>query len=397
MRRVAGEWLSGYAGLILLLALLVNISTFLFSNGYGLILPAMREDLKLSHFQEGTLIFSFAIASLVSSVASGILASRYGSRLVVVPASVFAGIAIIFLGTSSTFLFALVMSAVVGIALGGCSTPVMGLLVAWFDISKRGTAAGLAAAGSGVSFIIIGVLVPWLTDLDPEDGWRHTWYVLGVIQIVVGAICLAFLRESPGRPRGHRNIWPTAVVKSRAIWIIQALAVCSGWCQSLYTTFFGVYMEQEGVNLVVSGRLWGLLGLVSIGSGLIWGGLSDRLGRPKGFLFSYVIYALGLLLFWTAPLMAGFIVSVVLVALVFRANYTLVAAACGDYVPPQLAMAAFGLTGIGIGIGRAIAPPIGGGISDATGDLAWAFILAMGGAIAGALIATSLRQPTATS
>ena len=77
----------------------------------------MREDLKLSHFQEGTLIFSFAIASLVSSVASGILASRYGSRLVVVPASVFAGIAISFLGTSSTFLFALVMSAVVGIAL----------------------------------------------------------------------------------------------------------------------------------------------------------------------------------------------------------------------------------------------------------------------------------------
>ena len=273
----------------------------------------------------------------------------------------------------------------------------MGLLVAWFDISKRGTAAGLAAAGSGVSFIIIGVLVPWLTDLDPEDGWRHTWYVLGVIQIVVGAICLAFLRESPGTPRGHRNIWPTAVVKSRAIWIIQALAVCSGWCQSMYTTFFGVYMEQEGVNLVVSGRLWGLLGLVSIGSGLIWGGLSDRLGRPKGFLFSYVIYALGLLLFWTAPFMAGFIVSVVLVALVFRANYTLVAAACGDYVPPQLAMAAFGLTGIGIGIGRAIAPPIGGGISDATGDLAWAFILARGGAIAGALIATSLRQPTATS
>ena len=147
---------------------------------------------------------------------------------------------------------------------------------------------------------------------------------------------------------------------------------------------------------MVSGRLWGLLGLLGIGGGLLWGALSDRMVRGEAFVISYGIYGIGLLLFWSAPFMAGFIVSVVLVALVFRANYTLCAAACGDYLAPHLVIAAFGFTGIGVGIGRALAPPLGGAIADYTGDLAWAYILAMGGAFAGVIIAKFLRRPEVT-
>ena len=40
----------------------------------------------------------------------------------------------------------------------------MGLLAAWFRMRDRGLAAGLAASGGSIAFIIAGILVPVLTD-----------------------------------------------------------------------------------------------------------------------------------------------------------------------------------------------------------------------------------------
>ena len=277
MVRVAQAWISGYSGMILLSALLLNIATFLVYNGYGLILTPMRDALGLSHFQEGSLTTGFSIAGTVASVVAGVLATRYGTRLVIGVSAISGGIALILLGMSPSFVFALVMSSVIGLSLAGLGTPVMGLLVARFDARTRGTAAGIAATGSGFSFIIIGALVPWLTGLNEEDGWRHVWYALGIITMVVGVVSIALLREKTEAPDRRRS-WALAVLKSRPVWNVMFLTVCSGWCQGLYATFFGVYLEEESVDLVVSGRLWSLLGLVSIGSGLLWGTVSDRLG-----------------------------------------------------------------------------------------------------------------------
>ena len=392
MVRVVPAWISGYSGMVLLSALLLNVATFLVYNGYGLILTPMRDALGLSHFQEGSLTTGFSIAGTMASVVMGVLATRYGTRLVIGVSAINGGIALVLLGTSSSFIFALIMSAVVGLCFSGLGTPGMGLLVAWFDAKTRGTAAGIAATGSGFSFIIIGALVPWLIGLNEEDGWRHVWYTLGAITMVIGAVSVILLREKTEAPKRPRRSWALDVLKSRPVWNLMFLAVCSGWCQGLYVTFFGVYLEEEGVDLLVSGRLWSLLGLVSIGSGLLWGVVSDRLGRREAMMFSYTIYGVGLLLFWLAPVMVGFVVSVALVALVFRANFTVAAAACADYIAPNLTRAAFGFVGIGIGIGWAAGAPLAGWIADTTGDLGWVFVLAAGGAAAGVIIARFLPQ-----
>ena len=109
------------------------------------------------------------------------------------------------LGVSSSFISVLVMSAAMGFATGGCTTLMMGMLSVWFSSHNRGIAAGIAAAGGGISFIIIGALVPWLTDRDPEDGWRHVWYFLAATALAIGVISLLFLRD---RPEGQRARGP---------------------------------------------------------------------------------------------------------------------------------------------------------------------------------------------
>ena len=398
MLRAVLAWLSGYAAVILFLATLINWATFLVHNGFGLILPPMRDSLGLSHFQEGSLISALSLCSIPSQVGGGVLASRYGARFVVGIACMGSGVFMVLVGVSPGYLFALVMSALVGFTIGGCLVPAMGLLSVWFDFRHRGTVAGVAAAGGGLSFVVIGAIVPWLTGLDADNGWRHTWYLLGGIHVVVGVGCLLYLRDSPDRAGAlfePRRAWPVAAFQNRMVWLLAVVAFCSGPCFSLYTTFFGVYLEEQGISLEVSGQLWGMMGILSIGTSVFWGNLSDRFGRSMAYRTSFLVYGTGLALFWAAPVLAGFIASAVIVGLTFRASYTLCAAAAGDYVAPHHSSAAFSLMGLGAGLGIAIAPSLGGSIADATGNLSWVFVIATVMSVAGVVIAGFLRRPSA--
>ena len=397
MLRAVPAWLSGYAAVILFLATLINGATFLVHNGFGLILPPMRDSLGLSHFQEGSLISALSLCSIPSQVGGGVLASRYGARFVVGIACMGSGVFMVLVGVSPGYLFALVMSALVGFTIGGCLVPAIGLLSVWFDFRHRGTVAGVAAAGGGLSFVVIGAIVPWLTGLDADNGWRHTWYLLGGIHVVVGVGCLLYLRDSPdraGAPFEPRRAWPVAAFQNRMVWLLAVVAFCSGSCFSLYTTFFGVYLEEQGISLEVSGQLWGMMGILSIGTSVFWGNLSDRFGRSMAYRTSFLVYGTGLALFWAAPVLAGFIASAVIVGLTFRASYTLCAAAAGDYVAPHHSSAAFSLMGLGAGLGIAIAPSLGGSIADATGNLSWVFVIATVMSVAGVVIAGFLRRPS---
>ena len=395
MLRVVPTWLAGYAGLILAVAVLVNLVTQLSRVAYGLVLPSMEDGLGLSHFQAGGLITVTSLMGIASAFVFGMLAPRYGSRVIVGMAALATALAMALLGASFSYLFALAMCAVMGFTIQGCTTPVMGLLSVWFDSRNRGTAAGIAAAGGGASFVVIGTLVPWFTGRDPVDGWRHTWYALAVIVAVAGVVSLLFLRDRPGDAGGRRAgrpAWPVEAYREPLVWLIALLAFCSGWTTGVYTTFFGLYLEEREVALSMSGLLFTLLGPLGIVSGIFWGTASDRLGRRAGFFLSFATLGAGTLLFWVTPLIPGFVASAVLVGLSFRAAYIICAASAGDYVPPHFSAAAFGLMGMGAGLGNALGPLLAGHIADAT-QVRWVFVLATGAATFAVVSSTFLKDP----
>jgi MFS family permease len=129
-------------------------------------------------------------------------------------------------------------------------------------------------------------------------------------------------------------------------------------------------------------------------SGVFWGNTSDRLGRRAGFSLSFVALGAGALLFWAAPVMGGFVASVLLVGVSFRAAYIVCAASAGDYASPRFSAAAFGLMGMGAGLGNALGPLLGGWIADLT-EVRWVFTLPTGGAAFAVLASTFLRRPRA--
>ena len=396
MLRVLPAWMAGYAGVILLMTVLLNLALLLPRYAYGLTLPFMEDSLALSRLQVGSFFTAMSVGGMAGALTFGMLAPRYGSRFIIGVTTIIGGVAVGILGTSPNYSFALVFSAVVGFTTMGPITPVMGLLSVWFDSRNRGTAAGLAAAGGGACFIVVGALVPWLTGRDPEDGWRHTWYVLGAIVMATGVLSLIFLKD---RPRvavstlKRMSAWPLAAYRSPLVWLVTLLAFCAGWCEGLYATFFGIYLEEQGISVAISGGLWMMVGVLGIVGGVFWGNFSDRMGRGAAFRLSFLIVGVGLLLFWLTPVLGGFVAASVFFGVSFRAAYIICAAAAGEYVAPQFAAAAFGLMGVGAGLGSATGPPIGGQIADMTGALDWAFVLAAGGAAVAVFSSIFLRSP----
>ena len=394
LRSVAGLF-TGYAWVILVVAVFINLVTQVGRNAYSVTGPDLSDALSLSYGQLGFLLTSYSVLLMAGAFAFGALASRYGARLIVAGGALVGAAAMVGIGLSENFAVAVVASGVLGLSSAAATTPVMGMLASWFSTERRGAAAGLAAAGGGVSFIVIGAITPELVDRNPVDGWRHTWWALAVISGVIGLIALALLREQPGGrslpTRGISN-WPIEVYKNRMVWTVAAVAFCAGASIGLYTTFFGVFLKEHGVSVATTGWLFQLIGVLSIISGIVWGYGSDRIGRRMGFLLSFVAFAVGSIIFLQVNELAGFVVSSILVGFTIRAAYTICAASAGDYVPHRFSPAAFGLMGVGAGFGQALGPYIGGEIGDVTGDIGWAYILAIGAAAAGAVISIALRR-----
>ena len=376
---------------MLLVAFLLNLATGFVQYGYSLTLPSMEEALHISHTEAGLLITVTAATRMGGSLVSGTLAPRYGSRSITAVGTLGMGIGMVLLGLAHSYATALGAAVLMGIASGAALTPIMGVLAAWFRQRDRGLAAGLAASGGSITFIFAGIAIPILTGANWEDGWRHSWQLFGGIVLLVGMASLLFVRERPNepleterRPDPPRTAWPIEAFKHPAVWLITLLAFTSGWSQNLFTTFFGLYLTQEnGVSLATAGKLVVLIGALSIGSGVAWGWMSDKLGRGQAFAYSFLVQAGAYVLLAVAPVFVSFLIASALIGFTLRAAYTICAASAGDYVPVRFTAAAFALISVGASLGSTVSPTIGGLIADFV-DMRWVFWLATGGSVLGA-------------
>ena len=409
------HWIRTYAAVILAVALAVNLITSFSLYVQALTIPGMKDTFHLSYTTVFVLVVALSISRVISGLLSGAMASRYGGRWMVI-VSIFAQAAsMVLLGWSPNYWVALLAMIVVGVSSGAALTPMMGMLAPWFRVNDRGVAAGIAASGGSLAIIFTGAIVPPLTEAFGDDAWRYTWYVLACTSVVIGIVCVSFIRESSStpsansptrsaaaapsqvrRPSGRSpTSWPVQVYTNPYVWLITGMAFCSGFVHGILTSSYGAYLEvEQGIDVAVVGALFMLIGVLSIGSGVGSGALSDRVGRGMAFGVTFLIEVVCHGLFWLAPELIFFVIASVLAGFALRSTYTICAAAAGDYVPVYMAPAAFGLMGMGAGIGGTISPAISGPIADATGTLGWSFAMASAIALVGAFLGFTLHWIT---
>ena len=365
-----------YAWIVVVIGTLVVFGALGMARfGYTVVLPAMQEGLGMDNTLAGVLATANLVGYLALSAIGGALAARYGPRKVISVGLALAGVGMLLTGLANSLLPAVIWRALTGIGSGASNVSVMGMLAAWFATRRRGLASGIVVAGSSVGLIFVGPLVPRVLSAYGEGGWRVCWLIFGGLTLLLAVGSFAFLRNRPSEmglepfgadsgdpvpgPRTRALQWER-VYRSAPMWHLGMVYVAFGFSYIIYMTFFTKRLiAAGGYTQEAAGGLLMTMGWFSLLCGLIWGAVSDAIGRKFALIIVYFIHAVafGLFALWPAP--PGFTLSAILFGLSAWSIPAIMAATCGDVLGPRLAPAGLGFITLFFGIGQAIGPESG--------------------------------------
>lgn len=370
---------------------------------YGMLLPGMRDGLGLAYDQMGYVGTGNFVGYLISVALTPLVLRRLRPRI-----TICCGLLLVVAGMAgmagcASFLPLLLLYTLTGIGSGLANIPTMVLITHWFRRERRGRAAGLMVIGNGSAIIFSGLLIPRLNQLYGLQGWRISWLLLAGIALVITLLAALLVRNDPEQlgvePIGRKTVVPEAEFTSpeaansgRILLFLGLLYLVFGATYMVYGTFIVTSMvEDYGFSEATAGQFWSWVGFFSLFSGLLFGTLSDRIGRRGGLVAVFAVQTLAYLLagsgLGTWPLLA----SVFLYGIAAWAIPAIMTAAVGDYLGIARAAGAFSLITFFFAGGQTIGPALAGIIAEASGSFAPAFLLAA--ALTGGAALLTLRLP----
>jgi MFS family permease len=400
--------------------------------GYSAVLPAMQKALDISTASAGSLASWNLAGYMLMAAVGGMLASRFGPRLIVGIGSLVAAGGMLMTGFAGGVVAAAAARLITGLGGGMVLVPSVALMSAWFDVSRRGLASGLVSSGSSLALVLTGPIVPRIIESGGPDGWRSAWYFFAALTCAVGVLTFVVQRNRPKRvaSMAQESIWTTdpmasrplqgavaamqstldrwstvsvskprksatmaSVLRSRYAWHLGFVYFTFGFAYMIYFTFFQKRLIADiGMTSASAGNLFLVLGVGSIFCGVIWGTISDRIGRGRAIALNCLIQGIAAALFALWPSTPGLIVSALMFGLTAIAIPGVVGAGCGDQFGPVLASASLGFVTIFLGIAQVLGPYLAGRMADAFGSLKYSYLLATGVFVFGALLSAFLKE-----
>ncbi len=399
-----------YGWVVIFMGLLTTIGAHGFGRmAYTIILPSMKDGLRFDYTQLGLLGTGNFLGYLGMAVLGGFLASRFGPRLIISLALLLMGITMILTGIANSFGYAFTMRLLTGVGNGASYVPAMALGSIWFVKRMSGFATGIVTAGTGTGMVISGILVPIILKAFNNDGWRYCWFILGSIVLLLAITVWIFLRNRPEdkglgqvgaqgeanqgqpKPMGTSSLNWKEVYGVGSVWFLGLTYFFYGISYIIYVVFYAGYLVKElGKSQAYASSLWAMVGAFSILCGMLWGWVSDRLGRAQGAFLAYLVLAAAYISYALIRNEFGIYLSSILFGL--TAWSIIMAATAGDVVGARLAPAGLGFITLFFGIGQAIGPALGGYLADITKTFMWPFLTAGAISILGAVMAIQLKN-----
>lgn len=363
---------------ILALISIATMINYLDRSVMGVANSTLSKDLDISPATMGVILSAFGWTYALAQIPGGVALDRIGTRLTYSLSLGLWSLATAFHGLMSSVAGLVSARLALGLAEAPCFPANSRILSTWFPQTERAKATGVYTVGE---YIGLGLLIPVLSWIMAEWGWRSLFYLVGILGIAFAFVFYALYRDpnesksvnqaeldlitaGGGATDGGTKMafsWANVgrLMSKRQIAGASLAQFCSNSTLVFFLTWFPKYLVDERHMSFIKQGFTASLPYIAAAAGVMLGGIvSDWLIRKTGSP------SIGR----KAPIIAGLL----LCATMIGANYT----DSNGVVIAIMSIAFFGqgLTGLGWTLLSDVAPKsalgLAGGVFNFCANLA---------------------------
>ncbi|SES89927.1 MFS transporter, OFA family, oxalate/formate antiporter [Nitrosomonas marina] len=352
-------------------------------------------------------IFSLALAAFaLVMIFAGKLQDKKGPRTVATLGGIVLGAGYLLAAFSgdSFLLLALSVGIIGGAGIGFAYVCPIAACVKWFP-DKRGMVTGFAVAGFGAGAWLFAKIASGFIN---AYGLSSAFMYLGMIFMVAVVTGAQLLRNPPAgwRPAGWQppaSKSATAVamdfewrdmVRHRQFWRLWLMFVFGAAAGLLVIGILKPFGIHSGLSTAAAAHAVGVLALFNGAGRILWGAISDRIGRKNAMMLMFLLQGVMMLaLIKMGSNEMTLSIAAAWVGFNFGGNLALFPATTADFFGTRHVGINYGLMFTAYGVAGIAGPILAGSVFDMTGSYLWAFIPAGVACFAAAGISLGLKPP----
>lgn len=407
----SGSWPARYT--VLVLAALAVFVCYMDRVVMSVTIIPMAAEFGWSPEEQGRVLSSFFVGYLLTQVAGGWLAERYGGKLVLGAGVAFWSFFTLItpFAAAGGLLALLVARVLMGVGEGITFPSIYALFGRWIPSGERSRAIGILFSMIPLGSVFALLATPWLVQ---HFGWPSAFYVFGAIGFVWWAAWQRFATRTPemhpgvspdelklirdGADTGLPDATPPpmgALLRTPAVWAIIVCHFAANWGSYVLLAWMPTYINQGlGVDFAAVGIFTMIPSLVSFFAMNAGGWVADRLiqGGMDVTRVRKLMQTIGFGGFAAVLAVVGYVDSVPLAIALMSLGNIFGGATAGGFgvnhldIAPRGAGIIMGLSNTAATVPGIVGVYISGLILQATGSWTLVFQTAAGVLIAGLLV-----------
>lgn len=352
-------------------------------------------------WSKNDVVFTFSIVIFVfalTTIFSGRLQDKIGPKKVSLIGGIIYGVGLILTSTATSIVqLHIYYGVIAGIGIGFCYVCPLSTCIKWFP-DKKGLITGITVGAFGLGSLIFKTIIESLLS---SVGVSQTFLCLGIIYLVLILVGAQFLKLPP-RDNLSKDIQKKTVVDENnytvsemiktktfpILWVMYLLGTISGLLVIGLAKDIGV--ELAALDPGTAANVVAIIALFNAGGRLIWGALSDKLGRIRVVLILFLITAVAMFYMSFVTLrFLGFFIAVASITFCFGGFLAVFPTITGDFYGMKNLGANYGIIYQSYGISALIGPIIAAN----TGSLITTFLISGIVSVAGLILTLTIMIP----
>lgn len=381
-----------YRWVILALCAACFLFTFITRFTWPPLIPVVVPVLGMKMSQAGAFMSAFYIGYVITQIPAGVLADRFGVRLILAGSLILEGISTSALGYISTYEMGFNLRILSGLGAGAVFASCSRALMEWFPENERGRAFGVFLAAPSGGILMTNLMVP---PLNQALGWNGAFQAVGSLTIIAGVMVFLFMRSAEEIKGGDKSLLSgLKIFFSGRNLILTALAgFCLMWLELGMATWANAYIKKLGFSVTAAGQVMVFYGIGGVLAPLVSGFVSDLTGQRKWLIITayLAVIPLTVIFGYQKGLTMLSVLGFVLGFCSYVANPQLTVL-ISQFAGKEWAATANGVSNFMFQLASLISPWLIGMVIDVTGNFSWVWFIMAAGPLLGLILMLPVKE-----